>query len=133
MAKWINIGTITEVLFLLVTAALFFLPQYLITITPSLYGESLLTIGYMIVYATLILLLFLYNRTVTDIQKGIKVTLVRALINVILPIPLIFPLATWMGLVWILAIIFFILSFIRFLLLLLVVRTLLALQKKYST
>ncbi len=133
LTKWVNLQTLVEVVILLVTACLYFLPAELITILPSLSSESILAIGYLVVYAVLILLLYIYNRTIKDIQKGITVTVLRALLSVILPIPLIFPLAIWLGFVWILALIFFILCLIRFLLMLPVVRKLQALQKKFST
>lgn len=133
ITKWINIGTIVEAILLLFNAILWFLPPYLITIVPSLYGESIFTISYMLVYGILILLLYIYNKMIKDIQKGITLTVLRALISVILPIPLLFPLATLFGFVWFLALIFFILCLLRFLLMLPVVRKLQALQKKFST
>lgn len=138
LSKLVNIGTICEVVLLLFNALLWFLaaaglPAYLISVFPSLYGESIITISYMIVYAALLLLLYIYNKMEKDIQKAIKITIVRALFGVILPIILLFPLATILGLVWILALLFFILSLIRFLLVLRVALKLQALQKKYST
>ena len=131
ITRWINIGTITEAILLLFNAALWFLPP--VPFITTLYGESIITIGYMIVYAIIILLLYFFNKMEKDIQKAIKITVVRGLLSVILPIPLLFPLATMFGLVWILALLFFILSLIRFLLLMRIAMKLQALQKQFST